>query len=129
HWIEQDPERASLWRYAWNLLLENELTREQICETLHARGHKYRSGRPFVQVNKNGKRVANSSTLAAIFHNWTYAGWVTSRAGKIPPKTIKGNWEPIVATEEFERGLAILEQRDLKRGRERRHDYLLKGLI
>ncbi|MBK8034732.1 MAG: recombinase family protein [Chloroflexi bacterium] len=129
HWIEQDPERAALWRYAWNLLLENELTLEQICETLHARGHKYRSGRPFVQVKKNGKRVANTSTLAAIFHNWTYAGWVTSKSGKLPPKTIKGNWEPIVTTEEFERGLAILEQRDLKRGRERRHDYLLKGML
>lgn len=129
HWIEQDPERAALWRYAWNLLLENELTLEQICETLHARGHRYRSGRPFVQVKKNGKRVANTSTLAAIFHNWTYAGWVTSKSGKLPPKTIKGNWEPIVTTEEFERGLAILEQRDLKRGRERRHDYLLKGMI
>jgi DNA invertase Pin-like site-specific DNA recombinase len=129
HWIEQDPERAAVWRYAWNLLLENELTLEQICETLHARGHRYRSGRPFVQVNQHGRRVANTSTLAAIFHNWTYAGWVTSKSGKIPPKTIKGNWEPIVTTEEFERGLAILEQRDLKRGRERRHDYLLKGMI
>ena len=129
HHIEQDPERAKIWRLAWKLLLENELTLEQICESLHARGHRYRSGRPFVQVKKNGKRVANASTLAAIFHNWTYAGWVTSRAGKIPPKTIKGNWQPIVSTEEFERGLAILNQRDLKRGRERRHDYLLKGLI
>ncbi|MDX2137285.1 MAG: recombinase family protein [Chloroflexota bacterium] len=129
HWIEQDPERAKIWRYAWNLLLENEQTLEQICETLHAKGYKYRSGRPFVQVKIDGKRIANTSTLAGIFHNWTYAGWVTSMAGKIPPKTIKGNWEPIVSTEEFERGLAILSQRDLKRGRERRHDYLLKGLI
>ncbi len=129
HWIEQDPKRASLWRYAWDLLLQNELTLEQICEALHAKGHTYRSGRPFVHVKKHGKRVANTSTLAAIFHNWTYAGWVTSRAGKIPPKSIRGNWEPLVSTEEFERGLAILEQRDRKRGRERRHDYLLKGLI
>lgn len=129
HWIEQDPERAAIWRYAWNLLLENEQTLEQICETLHARGYKYRSGRPFMHVKTNGKRIANTSTLAGIFHNWTYAGWVTSKSGKIPPKTIKGNWKPIVTTEEFERGLAILEQRDLKRGRERRHDYLLKGLV
>ena len=129
HWIEQDPERASVWRYAWKLLLENELTLEQICETLHAHGYRYRSGRPFVQVKPNGKRVANTSTLAAIFHNWTYAGWVTSKSGKVPPKTILGNWKPIVTTEDFERGLAILEQRDQKRGRERRHEYLLKGMI
>ncbi len=129
HWIEIDPERAPIWRYAWDLLLDDELTLEQICEALHARGYRYRSGRPFVQVKKNGKRVANMSTLAAIFHNWTYAGWVASKSGKIPPKTVKGNWEPIVTTEEFERGLAILDQRDLKRGRNRRHEYLLKGLI
>lgn len=129
HHIEQDLERAKIWRLAWDLLLENEQTLEQICESLHARGHRYRSGRPFVQIKPNGKRVANTSTIAGIFHNWTYAGWVTSRAGKIPPKTIKGNWKPIVTTEEFERGLAILEQRDQKHGRERRHDYLLKGMI
>jgi hypothetical protein len=129
HWIEQDPERAAIWRYAWDLLLKNEQTLEQICETLHARGYKYRSGRPFVHVKTNGKRIANTSTLASIFHNWTYAGWVTSKSGKIPPKTIRGNWQPLVTTEEFERGLAILEQRDLKRGRERCHDYLLKGLV
>lgn len=55
--------------------------------------------------------------------------WVTSKSGKVPPKTILGNWEPIVSTDEFERGLAILDQRDLKRGRERKHEYLLKGLI
>lgn len=80
-------------------------------------------------VKKNGKRKANTNTLAAIFHNWTYAGWVTSKANNIPPKTIRGNWEPIVTTEEFERGLAILDKRDQKRGRRRRHDYLLKGLV
>lgn len=129
HRIEQDPERAPIWRYAWDLLLEGNLTLEQICEKLHARGYKYRSGRPFIQIDRQGRRVANTSTLAAIFHNWTYAGWVVSKSGKIPPKTIRGNWEPIVTTEEFERGIAILEQRDLKRGRERRHDYLLKGMI
>ena len=128
-WIELDPERAPIWRYAWDLLLQNELTLDRICEALHARGYTYRSGRPFVRITRTGTRVANTSTLAAIFHNWTYAGWVTSRSGRIPPKTIRGNWEPIVSTEEFERGLAILAARDLNRGRESRHDYLLKGLV
>ena len=46
----------------------------------------------------------------------------------ILPKTIRGNWEAIVTTEEFEKGLKILEKRDQKRGRKRKHDYLLKGL-
>ena len=58
-----------------------------------------------------------------------YAGWVVSEKNKILPKTIRGNWEPIVTTEEFERGLEILERRNRHRIAKRRHDYLLKGII
>ncbi len=129
HWIEPDPERAPIWRYAWDLLLEGKMTLDEICETLHARGYRYRSGRPFVEIGANGKRKANTNSLAAIFHNWTYAGWVTSKTRNILPKTTRGSWEPLVTTEELERGIAILEERDLKRGRQRRHEYLLKGLV
>jgi hypothetical protein len=50
---------------------------------------------------------------------------VTGKAGKIPPKTIRGNWEPLGTIEEIERGLAILE----RRGRQRTRDYLLKGMV
>lgn len=127
-WIEQDPERALIIRYAFDLLLEDRLTLEGICEALHARGYRYRSGRPFIEVKKNGQRKANTNTLGAIFHNWTYAGWLTSKAGNLLPKTICGDWEPIVTTEELERGLAILEKRSQKHVRHRKHDYLLKGL-
>ncbi len=44
-------------------------------------------------------------------------------------RRIRGNWEPIVTTEEFERGLEILERRSRYRLAKRRHDYLLKGMI
>ena len=128
-WIELDPERAPIWRYAWDLLLAGQMTLEEISEALHARGYRYRSGRPFVEIKPDGKRKCNINTLAAIFHNWTYAGWITSKTRNIPPKTLKGAWEPLVTTEELERGIAILDQRDLKRGRKRHHDYLLKGLV
>jgi hypothetical protein len=64
-----------------------------------------------------------------MFHNWTYAGWVTSEKNNIPPKTLRGNWKPLIPTEEFERGLAILEKQNKKRVQRRRHDYLLRGLI
>ena len=127
-WIEQDPDRASIVRFAFDLLLQDRLTLEAICEELHARGYRYRSGRPYIEVKKNGQRKANTNTLSAMFHNWTYAGWLTSIAGNIPPKTIRGNWEPLVTTEEFERGLAILEKRSQKLVRHRKHDYLLKGV-
>ena len=58
-----------------------------------------------------------------------YAGWLTNKAGSIPPKTVRGTWEPIVTTEEFERGLLILEKRHQHRVVRRKHDYLLKGMI
>jgi hypothetical protein len=128
-WVEQDPERSQIWRLAWDLLLEDRYTLEQICETLHARGFHYRTGRPLVDVGKNGKRTANVSTLSRIFHNWFYAGWVVSKKASIPPKTVRGQWQPLVTTEEFERGLAILARRNQFRIANRKHDYLLKGFI
>ncbi len=128
-WIEQDPDRIHIWRFAWDLLLEDRMTLEEICEKLHAKGYTYRSGRPFIEIKKNGKRKANSNTLSFIFHNWFYAGWVVSEKAEIPPKEIRGQWKPIVTTEEFEKGLAILARRSKHRVAKRKHDYLLKGII
>ena len=129
HHIEPDPKRAHIWREAWDLLLEDRQTLAEICETLHARGYRYRSGRPFVEVKASGKRKQNYNTLSLIYHNWTYAGWIVSETHNIPPKTQRGNWEPIISTEEFERGLMILERRTKHRIAKRKHKYLLKGMI
>lgn len=129
HWIEQDPERAAVWRCAWDLLLEDKLTLEEIAEALHTKGYRRQSGQPFVEVQANGERRPNKSTLSNTFHNWAYAGWVVSEVNGIAPKTLQGNWEPIVTTEEFERGLDILARRNEKRVVRRKHDYLLKGII
>jgi hypothetical protein len=52
-----------------------------------------------------------------------------SKGNIIPPKTIRGNWQAIVTTEEFEQGVAILQRRNEKRIQRRRHDYLLRGLV
>jgi DNA invertase Pin-like site-specific DNA recombinase len=129
HHIEQDPERAHIWRLAWDFLLEDKLTLAEICEELHARGYRYSSGRPFIHVKANGRRKANYNTLSHIFHNWTFAGWIVNEEEGILPRTLRGNWEPIVSTEEFERGLAILARRAQHKLAKRKHDYLLKGLI
>jgi DNA invertase Pin-like site-specific DNA recombinase len=129
HHIEPDPERAHIWRLAWDLLLTDRMTLADICEELHAKGYRYRSGRPFVEILKTGKRRQNYSTLSDSFHKWVYAGWVVDDAYTIPPKTLRGTWEPIVSTEEFERGLEILARRIQHRVSKRKHDYLLKGLI
>jgi hypothetical protein len=128
-WIEPDPDRIVIWRLAWDLLLTDQYTLAAICEELHQRGYHYRSGRPFITVKSDGKRRANKNTLSSIYHNWFYAGWVVSEKAGIPPKTVRGQWEPLVSTEEFERGLEILASRNRHRVARRRHDYLLKGLI
>ena len=71
-WVELDPERSVIWRLAWDLLLEDRLTLDEICEDLHRRGYRYRSGRSFIEIDSQGKRRANKSTLSNIFHNWFY---------------------------------------------------------
>ena len=128
-WVEQDPERAHIWRQAWELLLQDQMTLAQICEELHSRGYYLRSGKQFVHISENGKRVVASNILSKIFHNWFYAGWVISEKAGIPPKTVRGQWKPIVSTEDFERGLSILQRRNSHRVHHRRHDYLLQGLL
>ncbi len=58
-WIERDPERAKVIREAWDLLLEDRISVREIAETLHERGYRHRTGRPFVELTASGKRKAN----------------------------------------------------------------------
>lgn len=90
-WIELDPERAKVIREAWDLLLEDTISVREIAETLHERGYRHRTGRPFVELTAHGKRKANISSLGNIFHNWTYPGWVVSLKNGVLPKTVRGN--------------------------------------
>ncbi|NJO82528.1 MAG: recombinase family protein [Blastochloris sp.] len=130
-WVEIDPQQAQVWRYAWDLLLQDTATLDEICEALFARGYRLRDGRPFIRINKKGRRVSNKQAVSRAFHNWFYAGWVVveNEWANIPPKTLRGNWEPVVSTEEFERGLAILEQRSHKPMPQKKNFYLLQGLL
>ncbi len=130
-WVEQDPERSPIWRYAWDLLLQGNVSLEDICEALAARGYRLRNGTPFIYKNSYGKHQYHLSTLSRIFHNWFYAGWIVVENGmtSILPKTLRGNWEPIVNTEEFEAGLAILATRDRKPMPKKKNFYLLQGIL
>lgn len=128
-WIEQDPERAKIIREAWELLLEDRMSVREIAETLHERGYRHRSGRPFIELKRAGKRKANINSLCNMFHNWTYAGWVVSLRNGVLPKTVRGNWTPIVTTEEFERAQEILARRNAHRTVQRKQFYLLTGLV
>lgn len=129
-WVEVDPNQSKVWRLAWDLLLTNQYTLAEICEELHGRGYYFRSGRPFVTVNKLGKRSHAANGISRIFNNWFYAGWVVSQKANIPPKTVRGQWQPLVTTEEFEQGLNILAGRQTHRTKKRViHEYLLRGLV
>src|SRR5690606_24665097 len=130
-WVEIDPEQAKVWRYAWDLLLQDAPTLEDICEALAARGYRLRSGVPFVHLNARGKPAARKTALSKAFHNWLYAGWVVvdNDWANIPPKTIRCTWEPVVSTEEFELGFAILAKRNHKPTPQKKHFYLPQGLV
>jgi len=112
HWIEPDPARANVWCEAWALLLTGNLSVAEIAEALHSKGYCDRSGKPFVIVGKTGTRRPCIDKLLRAFHDWTYAGWVVSEEDGIAPKTVRGKWEPLVSTEDFEIGLAILVRLD-----------------
>jgi DNA invertase Pin-like site-specific DNA recombinase len=129
-WIEPDPEQFKIWRTAWDLLLTDQYTLAEICEDLHNRGYRFRSGRPFITIRPDGKRKTAANGLSRIFRNWFYAGWIVSEKANIPPKTVTGQWKALVTTEEFERGLAILASRQKHRASGGRiHDYFLRGLV
>ena len=41
--------KAQVWRDAWDLLLTDTMTLDQICAALAVRGHRFRSGKPFTR--------------------------------------------------------------------------------
>ncbi len=130
-WVEIDPEQSKVWRYAWDLLLQDTLTLDQICEALASRGYRLRNGTPFIKYDKIGRMKFRRKDISYIFHNWFYAGWVVANNewAKIPPKTVRGTWEPIVSTEEFELGLSILAKRSYMPQPQKYNFYLLQGLV
>lgn len=135
-WIEIDPDQAKVWRLAWQLLLTDRYSLAEICQILHERGYKTVTGRTFIKLHRVGKtnegeNVARIQILSAAFHNWFYAGWVVAQNDwvTIATKTIKGEWEPMVSTDDFERGLAILAERSHIPMPSKKHFYLLQGLV
>ncbi len=130
-WVELDPAQGAVWRYAWDLLLQDRPTLDDICEALFARGCRLRDGRPFMRINRDDQRVSNKQALTRAFHNWFYAGWVVvqNEWANIPPKTVRGQWEPVVSTEEFELGLAILARRNQLPTPLKKKFYLLQGMV
>lgn len=129
-WVEQNPSTIHMIREAYDLLLTDQWTMAGICEELAARGYTRSNGLPWVWNDpKTGKRVAAKTRLFWIFHNPFYSGWVVSDRFGIKLGEVRGIWDPIVSREEFQKGIEILKKHDLDKSRDRRHFYLLKGLL
>jgi DNA invertase Pin-like site-specific DNA recombinase len=96
HWIELDPDRAPIVRYAWDLVLEDRLTLPEIAEEMHAQGYRRFGGQPYVEIAESGVRKQKINSLSHMYHNPMYAGWLVSEANGIPLGTIRGNWPALV---------------------------------
>ncbi len=127
--IELDPERSKVWREAWNLLLSGNYTLRRICLELHNRGYTRKSGKAWVWEDENGQECCALSHISRSFHLPFYAGWVVSPEYGIQRGEVRGNWEPLVTDQEFDEGLAILLRNDENKVRQKRHVYMLSGLL
>ena len=129
-WVEIDPSYKHVLTEAWELLLIGRYTLSEICEELTKKGYTRVSGRPWAWDDpKSGKRRTAFNLLHKLFHNPFYAGWVTSERFGIKVGEVRGNWEPIVTTEQFHRGIYILHKHDNEKSRMKKHFYLLRGLL
>jgi len=129
-WVEADPEYVKQLRKAWDMLLTGRYTLAQICEELNRRGYTRSNGRPWAWNSpKLGKRITAKNRLHEIFHKPFYAGWIVSEKYGIKMGDVRGKWEPIVTTEQFERGLEILRNNDNNKSREKRQHYLLRNIL
>jgi Recombinase len=125
-----EPGRAKVWREAWDLLLTDRYTLDQICEQLHNRGYTRRSGKPWVVIDpKTGAKRYASSHLQRTFHMAFYAGWVVSPVYGIQRGQIRGHWEPIISDDEFDRGEEILKRHDENKVRTKHYVYVLSGIL
>jgi len=129
-WIEADPNCFPPLKEAWQMLLTGRYKLDEICEELNKRGYVRSSGRPWAWDDpKSGRRIQASNRLHEIFHNPFYAGWAVSKRFDIKVGEVRGKWDPVVTTDQFERGKVILLKNGNNRSNFKRKYYLLRNLI
>lgn len=129
-WVEKDADFNHVTRKAWDMNLTDSFTLEQVCEELAAKGYTRASRRPWAWNNLAiGVRRVAKNCLHNIFHNSFYAGWVVSDRFGIKIGEVRGQWEPIISTVEFERGIQILHKHGDQKSRFRRKSYFLRGIL
>ncbi|MBL6983787.1 MAG: recombinase family protein [Anaerolineales bacterium] len=129
-WVEADPKQIKALKDAWEMLLTDRYTLVAICEELNRRCYVRASGHPWAWEDpQTGTRKNAGNILQKLFHNPFYAGWAVSERFGIQMGDVRGQWEPIVTSKQFERGKAIL----LKHGNNKRNFqkqiYLLRNLL
>lgn len=67
--------------------------------------------------------------MQRLFHHPFYAGWGVSDRFGIKIGEVKGQWEPIITSEEFERGKAILPKHGNYKRNFQKQFYLLRNLL
>jgi len=129
-WVEADPEQLKALKDAWELLLTDRYTLAEICEELNHRGFVRSSGYPWAWSDpKSGNRKTAANVLQRLFHRPFYAGWAVSERFGIQMGEIRGQWEPVVTTEQFERGKAILLKHGNNKMNFQKQTYLLRNLL
>jgi len=129
-WVEADPKYYQPLKEAWQMLLTGRYKIDDICEELNKRGYSRSSGRPWAWDNpKTGRRIRARNRLHEIFHHPFYAGWAVSERFDLKMGEVRGRWEPVVTTEQFERGKAILFKNGNNRSNFKRKYYLLRSLL
>ena len=129
-WVEIDSIASKPLKEAWELLLTNRYTLDEICEELTRRGYTRSTGRPWAWTDpKSGSRITSRNRLHAIFHNPFYAGWTVSERFNITIGEIRGKWEPLVTLDQFDRGVKILLKNGNNKSRFKRQAYLLRNLL
>lgn len=129
-WVEQSPGDIEGIKLAWELLLTDRYTLTQICEELAIQCFTRASGLPWAWEDTNsGRSKTAANTLHKIFHNPFYAGWATSKKFGIRVGEVRGKWEPIITTEQYEQGKRILLKHGHNQTNFKKRHYLLRNML
>lgn len=129
-WVEQEPKDIEGIKLAWELLLTDRYTLTQICQEMAREGFTRASGLPWAwEDKKTGKQETAKNRLHTIFHNPFYAGWATSKRFGIKTGEVRGNWDPIITTEQYALGKKILLKHGHNKANFKKRHYLLRNLL
>lgn len=115
--IIKDPERFELIKKMWNLMLAGSYPPSKILDIVNNKWN-YRTRK----TKRVGGRPMSQSEIYRIFNDPFYYGYF-----KYNGKVSKGNHEPMITIEEFERVQELLGRKD--KPQKKTHDFSFTGVI